>query len=148
MQQFKGLVGPIRNLVDGSKTIQFSVDRKYKQEMHEIDDLFNAEVVIWVFTTDEAKKMQAMAQRIEVQELPETDYNKIRHDIHLLLMNAGLDTRKEEIVMAITDNYTRLRDCPETELDEIWNWLIDGETLPITNFTNLRAKLLKLLEGK
>jgi len=71
--------------------------------------------------------------------------NKLRSNIHLELMNAGMDTRKSEIIKALA-NQKRERDCTIEELTKIWQF-ITQDGYPIQNSTSLRNRLLRLIGG-
>lgn len=158
MIQLIGIVGPVKNYVDSSKGIHFSVDRKYKKELHQVDDLFQTEVIIQIIPRAQAEAMlkkagqnpepveECMPDNVEY-DTPEKieQLNKLRQNIHLELMNAGMDTRKEEIIMALV-NQKRERDCTIEELTKVWQF-ITQDGYPIQNSTNLRNRLMNLIEG-
>jgi uncharacterized protein YkvS len=146
----KATVGVIKNFKDGSKEITFTIDRKRQtQELHELDDLWNNEVIICIFTMDEARDMainQGLVSNLEIID-EETNYTKLTQTIFLLIKNTGLELRKKEIYLKLI-NKESLREATSTELNIIYDFLIKDCELPVKNYSFMRDRLITLLDEK
>lgn len=160
MIQLIGTTGPVKNYVDASKMITFTVDRKYREQLHQVDDLFNTEVVIQIIPREKAEAMLKEAeQKQEDEPEPESveevtyqspdeekDLNYLRSKIFLELKKAGLELVASEIYQAIV-RQKQLHNCTIDELEEIWHRITNGKPEPDQNRTNLRSRMLHLIGG-
>jgi len=69
---------------------------------------------------------------------------KLRQNIHLEIMNAGMELHKPAIIKTLT-GYSKERECTIKELQTVWAFIIKDETLPITNHSRLRERLCDLI---
>jgi hypothetical protein len=146
----KAIVGIIKNFKDGSKEITFTIDRKKQpQELHELDDLWNSEVIICIFTMDEARDMINNQEIMNSLETGDEDltYTKLTQTIFLLIKNTGLESRKKEIYSKLINKET-LREATSQELNTIYEFLTNNEEMPIKNYSKLRDKILNILDKK
>jgi thiamine biosynthesis lipoprotein ApbE len=75
------------------------------------------------------------------------DINYLRSRIHLEIQKAGMELNKVAILKTLT-GYSRERDCTITELKQVWEFITKDETLPITNHSRLRERLLDLISAE
>lgn len=146
MIQVIGIVGAVKNYVDSSKGLTFTVDRKYKTELHKIDDLFQTECIIQIIPIEQARQM---VEDTNSTNYPEPDtlqhIKSLRQKIHLEIMNAGMELKKPEIIYALT-NKQKERECTIHDLEKIWEFITKDETLPISNYSKLRERCLSLIQ--
>lgn len=148
MIQVIGIVGAIKNYVDSSKGIFFTIDRKFKEELHKIDDLFQTEVIVQIIPIEMAQKMVKETEyKVEMTDEPKVNDLTMRKTIFQIIRNCGLELQKEQIYKAYTGK-EHLRELTIEELVKFYDFIVRGEELPITNHAPLRDKLLKLLEAE
>lgn len=153
MIQLIGTTGPVKNYVDSSKMITFTVDRKYREQLHQVDDLFNTEVVIQIIPRDKAEAMLKEAQKIAQELEQEVEYQepdiieqvkKLRWKIHAELMAAGCELEQSRVCEALVGE-KRLHHCTLEQTQKIWEFMCDGAAMPSINRTSLRGRILKLI---